>query len=124
MIFAEYKGHMGHRMNEIVIGQNTFIHEGSPELTRNLELLIDTQGFIGAYFSVGTSGGVIQLAQCRVTGASVIPRVRGFLRRFIEAFQKNNIPGGFQFLQKDTKRCAHDTAAHKDDIGLFSTCYH
>ena len=30
MILAEYKGHMGHRMNEIVIGQNTFIHEGSP----------------------------------------------------------------------------------------------
>ena len=81
-------------------------------------------GFIGAYFSVGASGGVIQLAQCRVTGASVIPRVRGLLCGLIKAFQKSNIPGGFQFLQKDTKRCAHNTAAHKDDIGLFSTCYH
>ena len=33
MILAEYKGHMGYRVDEIVIGQNTFIHEGSPELT-------------------------------------------------------------------------------------------
>ena len=87
VVFAEDQGHVGDRVDEAGVSQNILLSQGCPELAGNLELLVNVQCLGSGDSTVGTSGGVVELAQCRVAGTCVIPGVGGFLSNLVEAFE-------------------------------------
>lgn len=66
--------------------------EVRPELARNLELLVDGDGFRGLNRSVRSFGHVVELAQGRVTRTRVVPRVGALLSSLGKALENLNAP--------------------------------
>ena len=124
VILAEDQGHVRNRVDELGVRQNLFFNQGGPELAGNLELLVDVQRLGGGDGAVGAGGGVVELAQCRVAGTGVVPGVGGLLGGLVEALKQDDVPGRLEFLEEHAEGGAHDAAAHQDDVGSFSTCYH
>ena len=124
MVLAEDQGHVRNRVDELGVRQNLFFNQGSPELAGHLELLVNVQGLDGGYGAVRTGGCIVELAQCRVAGTGVVPGVGGLLGGLVEALQQDDVPGRLEFLEEYAEGGAHDAAAHQDDVGSFSTCYH
>ena len=124
MLLTEDQGHVGYRVDEAGVRQNILLNQGCPELAGNLELLVNVQRLGGGDSTVGASGGVVELAQCRVAGTCVIPWVGGFLSNLVEAFKQDDVPARFEFLEEYTEGGAHNAAANQDDVGSFGTCYH
>ena len=124
VVLAEDQGHVRNRVDELGVRQNLFFNQGGPELAGNLELLVDVQRLGGGDGAVGAGGGVVELAQCRVAGTGVVPGVGGLLGGLVEALKQDDVPGRLEFLEEHAEGGAHDAAAHQDDVGSFSTCYH
>ena len=124
VVFAEDQGHVGDRVDEAGVSQNILLSQGSPELAGNLELLVNIQRLSCRDGAVGASGCVVEFAQRRVAGTCVIPGVGGFLSNLVEAFEQDDVPARFEFLEEHAEGGAHDAAADQDDVGSFSTCYH
>ena len=124
VVFTEDQGHVGDRVDEVCVAQDLLFNQGCPELAGNLELLVNVQRLSCRDGAVGASGGVVEFAQCRVAGTCVVPGVGGFLSGLIEAFEQDDVPARFEFLEEHTEGGAHDAAADQDDVGSFSTCYH
>ena len=124
VILTEDHGHVGDRVDEVGVVQDLLFNQGCPELAGNLELLVDVQRLGGGDGAVGAGGGVVELAQCRVAGAGVVPGVGGLLGGLVEALKQDDVPGRLELLEEHAEGGAHDAAAHQDDVGSFSTCYH
>ena len=124
VILTEDQGHVGDRVDEVCVVQDLLFNQGCPELAGNLELLVNVQRLGCRDGAVGASGRVVEFAQCRVAGTCVVPGVGGFLSGLVEAFEQDDVPARFEFLEEHTEGGAHDAAADQDDVGSFSTCYH
>ncbi len=90
-----------------------------PELTGDLELLVDIDRLGDVDGAVGVLRGVVQFAQRRVAGSGVVPRVTALRGGGIEPFHQGDGPIRFDQTQQRTQRRAHDSRSDQYDVGLL-----
>ena len=95
------------------------LDERRPELPALLELLVDRDRLGGIDRAVGRLGHVVQLAQRRVAGAGVVPRVRALQADVVESFVDDDLPVGLQLGEEGAQGGAHDAATDEHDIDGF-----
>src|SRR5699024_4805784 len=101
------------------IRQDSVVDEVRPVLTGLMELLVDLRGLLQIDVAVGVLRRVVELAQGRVTGAGVVPRIRALLGDIVELLVDTDVPIGLEFGQHGAESGAHDAAADQDDVNLF-----
>src|SRR5699024_11357407 len=69
--------------------------------------------------AVGVLRRVVELAQGRVTGAGVVPRIRALLGDIVELLVDTDVPIGLEFGQHGAESGAHDAAAAPGDDNLL-----
>ena len=107
------------RVEEAVhVGEHSGLHRIRPELARDLELLVDLDGLRDVDRAIGQFRGVVELAQSRVPGTRVVPRVAAFCGGTVQAFDESDRPIRFQQSQQRPQCGAHDPGAHQHDVSL------
>ena len=69
--------------------------------------------------AVGVLGHVVELAEGRVAGARVVPRVRGLLCDLAESLVDADAPVGLELRDEGAERRAHDAPADEHDVDGF-----
>ena len=112
------EGDVRHRVDEGArVRQDAVVELVGPELAGDLELLIDVHCLRDINAAV-LFRGVVQLAQCGVTGTSVVPRGGGFQRRAIETLEDHLRPAGFELTQHSAQGGAHDAGTDEGNLDL------
>ena len=113
------EGHVWDRVDECLrVSQDAVVELVRPELARNLELLINAQSLRNVDATV-LFWGVVQLAQRRVAGTSVVPWGGGLQSRSIEALEDHLGPAWLQLAEHSAQGGAHDTGAYEGYIYLI-----
>ncbi len=88
-----------------------------PELARHLELLVDGERLVDVDVAVGGLRRVVQLAECRVSGAGVVPRVAALGGGGVELLEQADRPVGLKLSEQRSERRTHDSRTHQRDVG-------
>src|SRR5208282_3840943 len=84
---AAHKAAVGYGMNKgLRVFDRSLFHQIRPELTGKIELGVNLQSFGNVDAAVSSLWGVVQLTECRMAGAGVIPGIRAFLRLTAQDF--------------------------------------
>ena len=109
---------MGNALNEgLRCGDVIFLDEVGPELLGDFEGFVDLEGLLHVDGAVRFLRGVVELAECGMAGARVVPSIGAFGGDVVEAFKNLDGQIGLQFLEQDAEGGAHDARADEDDIG-------
>ena len=121
--FALCEGHVRNRVNKFArVGKNTVVELVRPELARLLELLINPQS-LGDINATILLRGVVQLAQCGVAGAGVIPRGGGLQCGAVETLKDHLGPARLQLAEHCAQGGAHDAGTNKCYVDLvYNLC--
>ena len=113
------EGNVRNRVNESLwVGQDAVVELVCPELAGNLELLVNTQR-LGNVDATVLLWGVVELAQSRVAGTSVVPWGGGLKCRSVETLENHLGPAWLQLTEHGTQGGAHDTCANEGYIYLI-----
>ncbi len=124
VIRSAHKTHMRDRMNKrLRVLDRSFFHQVSPELTGKIELRVDLQRLGNVDAAVTFLRRVVQLAERRMAGAGIVPRIRAFLCLAAQHFVDFYLQAGIKFLQDHGQGGAHDASADKNDIGMIGCCH-
>src|SRR5262249_26157832 len=117
VINSAYKTQVRHRMEErLRILYRSLCDQIGPQLTREVELGIHLQSFRNVDAAVSPLRRVIQFAKRRVTGASVVPRVRALLSLASKDFMNFYSYIGIKLFQNDGECGTHDASTDQNDI--------
>ena len=118
VVRAVHEAHVRDRVDELLgIGEDPVVDRVRPELPGDLELLVDVDG-LADVDAVALGRGVVELAESRVAGARVVPRVAALGRGGVESLEGGDRPVRLQLTQDRAERCAHDARTHEHYIGL------
>ena len=116
---AVSEAHVRNRIDELRrAGDDVVVDRVGPELSRDLELLVDGDRLGDVDATVCGLRGVVELAQRRVAGARVVPRVTALSGRGIEPFEEADRPVRLHLPQQRTEGGTHDAGAHERNVRL------
>ena len=114
---AVHKTHMRAGMDERPrVRDRPLGHEVGPQLPREVELDVDVERLRDVDAAVAPFRRVVELAQCRVPGAGIVPGVGTLLRRAVQRLENFEVERGLELLEEHRQRGAHDPRADQDDI--------
>jgi hypothetical protein len=117
VLSAVHKAHMRNRMDEgLRVRDRALLHQIGPELSRQVELHIDSQRLGNVDASIAALRRVVQLAIRGMAGAGIVPGVGALQGRTAERLEHHDVERRFELLQAHRQRGAHDPGADEDDI--------
>mmetsp|Transcript_19431 Transcript_19431/g.42903 ORF Transcript_19431/g.42903 Transcript_19431/m.42903 type:complete len:277 (+) Transcript_19431:665-1495(+) len=106
------KGHVRRGADELVGVHQAFLCQVGPVLPAELEIFVHSDGLVDIY-TFASLRRVVWFTKGRMAGARVVPTIGALLCHFGQALHDDNLPSGFQLLQKQPQGGTHDAASHK-----------
>ncbi|MNH29110.1 hypothetical protein D3C79_893200 [compost metagenome] len=123
VVIAPHEAHVRSGIDERVrVLQHALAHLPRPELTGDLEGLVDFDGLGDVDVAVLVFRGVVQLGQRGVAGTGVVPAVGAFFGHAIQALDHFHRPAWLQLVQPHGQGRAHDAAADQQHIYFLGFC--
>src|SRR5215813_1960817 len=99
MLRSTHKAEVGDGMNKgLRVSDRSLFHQIRPELTGKIELGVDLQSLCNVDTAVIFLWGIVQLTECGMASAGVVPRIRAFLRLAAQDFVDLYFQAGIKFF--------------------------
>ncbi len=85
-------------------------------MPRQLELFVNVDGLRRVHAAIGRFGHIVQLAQCSVASARVVPGVTRLRCDRIARLDDRDGPLGLDLLNEGAEGGTHDAAANEDYV--------
>ena len=96
--------------------QHALLHQGTPKLQAQLKGAVNGQRLRDRHRSIGSLGGVVELAVGRMASACVIQRRAALRRHTRQPLEHHHLEGGIELTQQPRQGGAHDSGPHQQGV--------
>mmetsp|Transcript_69010 Transcript_69010/g.108833 ORF Transcript_69010/g.108833 Transcript_69010/m.108833 type:complete len:277 (-) Transcript_69010:899-1729(-) len=112
LLLSMRKGHVRRGADELVWVHQAFLCQIGPVLPAQLEIFVHSDGLVDIY-TFASLRRVVGFTEGRMAGTRIVPTIGALLCHFGQALHDDDLPSGFQLLQKQRQGGTHDATSHE-----------